>query len=112
MSSSTSAVAAFTLPREGQGDNQGRKGEIDGERAAEAEAEWFLEAEKLSDAFRETRALFSGSRSVPFQGMFPGRRRRKRNEEYQRRGKGRTVKRKMGRGGAGSDAVQETVGYR
>ncbi|KAJ3569113.1 hypothetical protein NP233_g5266 [Leucocoprinus birnbaumii] len=45
---------------------------------AEAEKEWLAEAEKLVETFRETRNLFLTSRSHPFRGMFP--RRRKKQE--------------------------------
>ncbi|KAJ7594254.1 hypothetical protein C8J56DRAFT_926291 [Mycena floridula] len=37
----------------------------------EAFREWMLEAEKMVETFRETRALFSASRNVHFRGMFP-----------------------------------------
>ncbi|KDR78033.1 hypothetical protein GALMADRAFT_245006 [Galerina marginata CBS 339.88] len=43
----------------------------------EAEREWLLEGEKLVDMFRETRNLFSTSRTNPFRGMFPRNRPRK-----------------------------------
>ncbi|KAJ7259647.1 TPR-like protein [Mycena rebaudengoi] len=38
---------------------------------AQPKQEWLLEAEKLTDTFRETRSLFSTSRT--FKGIFPGR---------------------------------------
>lgn len=47
--------------------------------------EWLLEAEKLSDAFRETRALFSATRHHPFKGVFP---RRRNNRGKKKRGAG------------------------
>ncbi|KAF8957215.1 hypothetical protein BDZ97DRAFT_1924824 [Flammula alnicola] len=47
----------------------------------EAEREWLVEAEKLVDMFRETRNLFSTSRTNPFRGMFPRSRKRKQQNE-------------------------------
>ncbi len=38
---------------------------------AEATREWLVEAEKLVESFRETRALFLTSRHRGFRGMFP-----------------------------------------
>lgn len=57
--------------------------------------EWILEAEKLSDAFRETRALFSAIRHHPFKGVFP------------RRGNNKGKKRKQGGGGGGEENEEE-----
>ncbi|KAF7318926.1 hypothetical protein HMN09_00228400 [Mycena chlorophos] len=50
------------------------------EEPNEAEREWLILAEKLVEAFRETRQLFSTSRTA-FRGMFPHRGKRPKNSE-------------------------------
>lgn len=46
----------------------------------EAEKKWLAEAEKLVEMFRETRNLFLTSRTHPFRGMFPRRRKKQQLE--------------------------------